>query len=129
MAEAKARISMQDVRASVKRMQTEGEKLVGRIRKDAGALANRTRRETMGAILSDARKLQADLRKRAEHTLKELEARRDRILATIEEQAARIVERVIKGLNVVTQTDLDDLRTRLTDLERRIDTLIKERAA
>jgi len=129
MAEAKARISMQDVRASVKRMQTEGEKLVGRIRKDAGALANRTRRETMGAILSDARKLQADLRKRAEQTLKELEARRDRILATIEDQAARIVERVIKGLNVVPQTDLDELRTRLADLERHIDTLVKERAA
>jgi hypothetical protein len=39
MAEARARISFADVRASVKRMQTEGEKLVTRLRRDAQSLA------------------------------------------------------------------------------------------
>ena len=47
MAEAKARISMQDVRASVKRMQSEGEKLVGRISKDADVV-DRARKYRLG---------------------------------------------------------------------------------
>ena len=37
MAESKARLSLKDVRASVKRMQTEGERLVTRLRRDARA--------------------------------------------------------------------------------------------
>ena len=42
MAQAKAaRLSLKEVQASVKRMRTEGEKLVGRIRRDAGALGGR----------------------------------------------------------------------------------------
>src|SRR5262245_49671019 len=43
-AQAGARLSLQDIRASVKRMQSEGEKLVTRLRKDARALATRSRR-------------------------------------------------------------------------------------
>ena len=74
MAESKARITLKDVRASVKRMQTEGEKLVTRLRRDARAFATRSRRETVSSLLSDARRLQADLRKRVSDLERRLDA-------------------------------------------------------
>ncbi len=130
MAEAKAtRLSLKEVQASMKRMRTEGERLVGRIRRDAGALAARSRRETMNGFLTDARRLQTELRKRAEQALRDIEASRARILSSIEEQAGRLVERVVKGLNVVTHEDVADIRARLAALERRLDALSKEKAA
>jgi hypothetical protein len=129
MAEARARISFADVRASVKRMQSEGEKLVTRIRKDAQTFANRTRRETVTTLLSDARRLRTDLRDRAEKAIKDIDSQRERILTTIEEQGRGLVERVVKGLNLVSAQDLAALNKRLGDIERRLQELSKERAA
>ena len=129
MAESKARITLKDVRASVKRMQTEGEKLVTRLRRDARAFATRSRRETVSSLLSDARRLQTDLRKRAEKAIEELDAQRARFLATLEERVTGVVETVVKTLNVATHRELENLRKRVADLERRLDALSKERAA
>ncbi len=129
MAESKARITLKDVRASVKRMQTEGEKLVTRLRRDARAFATRSRRETVSSLLSDARRLQADLRKRAERAIEELDAQRARFLTTLEGRVTGVVETVVKTLNVATHRELENLRKRVADLERRLDALSKERAA
>jgi hypothetical protein len=126
MADGRARISLDDVRASVKRMQVEGERLVARVRRDARALATRSRRETVSTLLSDARKLQTDLRKRAEKAIQDLESRRTRILASLEEQATSLAERVVRGLNMASRDELSELRRRINELERRFD---KERAA
>lgn len=129
MAEAKARLSMKEVRASVKRMQVEGERLVDRIRRDATALASRTRKETVSTLLGDVRKFQADLRKRAERAIQDLESRRSRIVATLEEQAVALAEKVVKGLNVASADEVADLRMKVAELERRFALLDKERAA
>jgi polyhydroxyalkanoate synthesis regulator phasin len=83
----------------------------------------------VSSLLSDARKFQADLRKRAEKAIDELETRRTRILATLEERVTSVVEVVVKSLSVVTQNEFADLRKRVADLERRLDALSKERAA
>ena len=56
----------QAVPVVVKRMQVEVEKLVGRIRRDAGALAARSRREGVSGLVADARKFKTQLRKRSE---------------------------------------------------------------
>jgi len=129
MAESKARITLKDVRASVKRMQTEGEKLVTRLRRDARAFATRSRRETVSSLVNDARRLQADLRKRAEKAIEELDAQRARFLTTLEGRVTGVVETVVKTLNVATHRELENLRKRVADLERRLDALSKERAA
>src|SRR3989442_13034884 len=100
MAESKARITLKDVRASVKRMQTEGEKLVTRLRRDARAFATRSRRETVSSLLSDARRLQADLRKRAERAIEGLDTQRTRILSTPRRRVPGALERVGKPLTV-----------------------------
>lgn len=129
MATTKPRISLRQVRVSMKRMQTEGERLVGRIRRDAQVLATRSRRETVTSILKDARKLQDDLRKRAERALEDIDGRRARVLALIEEQGTKLVETVVKGLNLATREDVQALGKRLHDLEGRLDNLIKKSAA
>ena len=129
MAESKARLSLKDVRASVKRMQTEGERLVTRLRRDARAFATRSRRETVSSLVNDARRLQADLRKRAEKAIEELDAQRARFLTTLEGRVTGVVETVVKTLNVATHRELENLRKRVADLERRLDALSKERAA
>jgi polyhydroxyalkanoate synthesis regulator phasin len=104
-------------------MQTEGEKLVTRLRRDARAFATRSRRETVSTLLGDARKLQADLRRRAEKALEELDAARARILASLEERVSGMVESVVKTLNVATQRELENLRKRVAELERRLDAI------
>jgi F0F1-type ATP synthase membrane subunit b/b' len=123
MADSKARLTLKDVRASVKRMQTEGEKLVTRLRRDARAFATRSRRDTVSGLLTDARRLQADLRARAEKAIEELDAQRTRILATLEERVSHMVESVVKTLNVATHRELENLRKRVADLERRLDAI------
>jgi polyhydroxyalkanoate synthesis regulator phasin len=129
MTESRTRIALKDVRASVRRMQTEGEKLVTRLRRDARAFATRSRRETVSSLLTDARRLQTDLRKRAEKAIEDLDAQRARFLATLEERVTSVVEVVVKTLNVATHRELENLRRRVADLERRLDALSKERAA
>ena len=116
MAEASARtarISMKDVRASVRRVQSEGERIVGRLRRDAQSLISRTRRDSVSDLLADALKF--------EQTIRKLEERRARIMATFEEQAGRLVETVVKGLNLVTESEVRELRRRVAHLERRVD--------
>jgi len=83
----------------------------------------------VSSLLSDARRLQADLRKRAERAIEELDAQRTRILATLEERVTSVVETMVKTLNVATHRELENLRKRVADLERRLDALSKERAA
>jgi len=83
----------------------------------------------VSSLVNDARRLQADLRKRAERAIEELDAQRTRILATLEERVTGVVETVVKTLNVATHRELENLRKRVADLERRLDALSKERAA
>jgi polyhydroxyalkanoate synthesis regulator phasin len=83
----------------------------------------------VSTLLNDARRLQTDLRKRAEKAIQDLEKRRARVLATFEEQATRVVESVVKRLNVATHAEIVELRGRIADLERRIESVAKERAA
>jgi polyhydroxyalkanoate synthesis regulator phasin len=125
MATTKPGLSLRQVRVSMKRMQTEGERLVGRIRRDAQALAARSRRETVTGLLRDARKLQDDLRRRAERAIEDIDGRRARVVAMLEEQGSKLVEAVVKRLNVATREDVQALGKRLHEIERRLDALIK----
>ena len=123
----KPRLSLRQMRASMKRMQTEGERLVSRLRRDARALTVGSRQEAVSGLVADARRLQTDLRKRAERTIQEIDSQRARILSLLEEQATRLVEAVVKRLNLVTKDDMQDLTKRLSAVERRLDALTKEK--
>jgi polyhydroxyalkanoate synthesis regulator phasin len=125
MAEARSRLALSEMRASVKRMQTEGEKLVARIRRDATTFATRSRRENIDGLLKDARRVQTDVRKRVESALKELDEQRTRIVASLEEQVTKLIEGVVARLNVAKQDDVVELRRRVAELERRLNALDK----
>ena len=118
----------EDVRQSVKRMQEEGERLVGRLRHDARSffVAQRNGRATVTSALTDVTKLRADVQQRAERALKEIGSRRERVVATVEEQLARLTELTVKRLRLATHEELQGAVKRISDLERRIETLVKQ---
>ena len=126
MAAATARVSMDEVREQVKKMQNEGERLVARIRRDARGLLSPSRQEVINNLVADVRKLQADLRQRAETTLKDLDTRRAKLRATVEEQVTRVVETVVKRLNLASTDDLGNLRRRIDALEKQVNVLARE---
>jgi polyhydroxyalkanoate synthesis regulator phasin len=127
MAEARSRLAISEMRASVKRMQTEGEKLVARIRRDAKTFASRSRRENLDGLVKDARRVQTDVRKRVEAALKEIDDQRTRIVASLEEQAGKLIETVVGRLNLAKQDEVNDLRDRIAELERRVTALGKSK--
>ena len=117
-------ISIEDVRASVRRIRDQGEKLVDRLRTDArDLLANAPKVVTV----DDARKRLDDARKRAEEAVKavrELRTRRDAIVTDV-------VARAIEALGLAKAERVSRLEARIAELERRVETATvrKEQAA
>ncbi len=116
------RISIDDVRASVKRIRDQGEKLVDRLRSDAKDLIENGQK---AAPIEEARKRLDEARKRAEDAVKvvqDLRNRRDEIVTTA-------ITRAITALGLAKAEQVQKLETRLADLERRLDAVINNRAA
>jgi|CXWL01.1.fsa_nt_gi polyhydroxyalkanoate synthesis regulator phasin len=124
MAETVAGISIKDVRASVKRMQNEGERLVGRLRKEARAIVSRPR---VSEVVADVRNLRTNVRERAEQVIDQVRA--SDAAKTLSEQATRVVETVIQRLGLATKEDVAELSKRLVEIEQRLDDLAKTKAA
>ena len=124
MADTVAGISIQDVRASVRRMQDEGERLVGRLRKVARAIVTRPR---VSEVVADVRKLRTNARERAEQVLQQV--RNSTSAATLREQASRLVESVIARLGLATKEDLQEINKRLVAIEQRLSELANNKAA
>ncbi len=131
MAEAKARLlSLEDVRASVKRMQVEGERLVGQIRRDARRFVERDGRRAVDRVLAlaDVRKLRADVRKRAESAVQDFEATRSRVMQQVQQRIARVTNSIVKTIGAASHGELEDLKRRLSQIERRVESLAKEKS-
>ena len=126
MADNPSRLSVPDVRAAVKRVQTEGERLVGRLRRDTEGLVARSHRQ-VSELLRTTRRVQADVRDRAERVFHELERRRAQISATLENQAGGLVEAVSGRLNFAWGAGVQDLQKRLAGLEQRVGRLASVR--
>jgi vacuolar-type H+-ATPase subunit E/Vma4 len=91
MAKAKSSAPLVEVRTAVRRLQSEGERLVARARRDAQALLTRGR----GEIVRDVRQVRRDLQVRAERALRTLEKRIVKELhAATEERVATLEKRV-----------------------------------
>jgi poly(hydroxyalkanoate) granule-associated protein len=133
MAEAKTdgglRARLEQVQGTLKRVQAEGERVVGRIRKDAGELLSKNRQKAVQDILAQAQKLRTDLQKRAERAVKDLEERGQRIVAAIEKQAKDGVEPIVRVLNLPTRDELEKLKKRISQLEKRLDEIAGSKAA
>ena len=127
MADNPSRLSLPDVRAAVKRVQTEGERLVGRLLRDTEALVARSRRQVVSELVRTTRRVQADVRERAERVLHELDTRRAQISATLENQVGGLVETFTRRLNYASRAEVQDLQKRFAGLEQRVDSLAKVR--
>src|SRR3989442_15541987 len=99
MEETQARVlSVDDVRASVKRLRRRGRRLVGQLRHDARQLVERSGRPEVdqGLSLVDVGKLRVDVQERAERAVKDLNAPRERLLATLHGALERFTQPVVQ---------------------------------
>jgi methyl-accepting chemotaxis protein len=124
MADTVAGISIKDVQASVKRIQDEGERLVGRLRKEARAITQRPR---VSEVVADVRKLRVTVRERAEQALEQV--RTSSAATTLREQVTRVAETVIQRLGLATKDDVAELSKRLVEIEQRLEDIAKTKAA
>ena len=128
MAEAKInnglRARLHQVQTTLKRVQTrvqsEGERVMDRLTKDAGDLIGKDRKKAVQDLLAQAQKLRSDLQKRAERAVKDLEERGQKIVAAIEKQAEKSVEPIVRGLNLPTREEVDKLKKKVAQLEKRL---------
>ena len=109
MSDSSPRLSVKEVWASVGRLQSAGERWVSGLWGDGAGLLPRQPLE------------------RAERALRDLEAQRRQILATLEGQASRLLATVAKRLNAASRDELVTLTRRITTLEQRLDDLGRER--
>jgi hypothetical protein len=148
---ANNRLSLQEVRPFVKRLQTEGERFVGRVREDAVKLAKRAPRPELPAVVVDASKRaeavvrrETDrvldlVRERTEPLTRELRSRRDELVAVAERRGRALAERAVKALDLVKMLDLAEsarvselsrevtgLSLRVAELERKLTSLSKK---
>jgi hypothetical protein len=109
-----ARLSLDDVRASVKRVRTEGRKLVTRLRKDATALAKRRPLD----IVEDARK-------RATKAVQDLQTQRARVSALVVDSLSGLAEQAVARAGLARAKEVSDLKRRVNELERRVERVTK----
>ena len=121
-------LSLDGVRASVRQLQRLGERLVGQLCHDARRLVERSGKPVVDQVLAlvDVGKLRADVQGRAERAVKDLDARRVRLLTALEGQLERLTDPVVEELRAATR-QVAELKRRIAQVERRLETLAKEK--
>ncbi len=122
-------VSLQDIRASLRQLRRQGVQFVGQLGHDTRELIERRGRPLRDRVfeLMDVRKLRTDVRQRAERAVKEVEARGEHAVAVLHDQLERLVAPVVKELKSAT-VEVEDLKQRIAQLERRLEKLAKEKA-
>jgi len=121
-------LSLNDVRASVRRLQRLGKRLVGQLRDDARRLVERSGKPVVDQVLAlvDVGKLRADVQGRAERAVKDLDARRVRLLTALQGQFEHLTDPVVQELKAATR-QVAELKRRIAQAERRLEALAREK--
>jgi len=121
-------LSLNDVRASVRRLQRLGKRLVGQLRDDARRLVERSGKPVVDQVLAlvDVGKLRADVQGRAERAVKDLDARRVRLLTALQGQLKHLTDPVVQELKAATR-QVAELKRRIAQAERRLEALAREK--
>jgi hypothetical protein len=121
-------LSLDEVRASVRRLQRRGRQLIGQLRHDARQLVERSGRPVVDQVLAlvDVRRLRADVPKQAERALRELDARRARLMGALQGQLERLTDPVVRELRA-TAREVEDIKRRIVHVERRLETYVREK--
>ena len=121
-------LSLDEVRASVRRLQRRGRQMVGQLRHDARQFVERSGRPVVDQVLAlvDVRRLRADVPKQAERAVRELDARRARLMAALEGQLERLTDPVVRELRAAAR-EVEDIKRRIAHVERRLETFVREK--
>ena len=119
------------VQESLKGLQNEGEKLIARMRKEAGKLVSKDQRKAFDSFLAQAKSIRTDLQKRTEKALKTIETRAEKVYAQIESETRKRFDPLVRRLPLPTKHEVELLGKRLTSLEKKVEELVssKSRAA
>ena len=119
------------VQDSIRNLQSEGEKLLTRIRKEAGKLVSKDQRKAIDNLISQAKAIRNDIQKRSEKAIKVLESRAEKLYAQIEAQTKKRIDPLVRRLSLPTKHEVEQLATRLSSLEKKVGELLdsKSRAA
>ena len=119
------------VQESLKGLQAEGEKLVARVRQEAGKLISKDQRKVLDSLVSQAQAVRTEIQKRTEKALQTIESRAEKVYARIESEARKRIDPLVRRLPLPTKHDIEVLSKRLTALEKTVDELYssKSRAA
>ena len=112
-------LAVEELRASVQRLQDEGARRVRRIRRSAQAQLARRRGQVLG-LLAAARQVPAELSQRANQVIRALDARRATLLGTLEQPASGLLQSVVQRLPVASRSEIADLQQRIAALEGRV---------
>ena len=112
-------LAVEELRASVQRLQDEGARRVRRIRRSAQAQLARRRGQVLG-LLAAARQVPAELSQRANQVIRALDARRATLLGTLDPPASGLLQSVVQRLPVASRGEIADLQQRIAALEGRV---------
>ena len=112
-------LAVEELRASVQRLQDEGARRVRRIRRSAQAQLARRRGQVLG-LLAAARQVPAELSQRANQVIRALDARRATLLGILEQSASGLLQSVVQRLPVASRGEIADLQQRIAALEGRV---------
>lgn len=113
-------VSLDDIRASVKRFQQESERFVDRIRKDATDLVSGRRQPS--SILDSLQQVRTQ-------ALEDIELRREKMRALVNDRLVALADTVRRGIGAANGKDIDYLGRRIADLEAKVEKLAKDQAA
>ncbi|MBI2963802.1 MAG: phasin family protein [Deltaproteobacteria bacterium] len=113
---------------SIRSVQAEGEKLLARLRKDAGKLVSRDQRKVLEALVDQARAIRSDIQKRTEKALRAIEARGKKLLSQIEARTKKGVGPLVRRLSLPSKDEVERLARRLSALEKRVDEILSKSA-
>jgi F0F1-type ATP synthase membrane subunit b/b' len=105
---------------NLKTLQRDAENLLGRTRKQASQLISRDQKRALDRLFSQAQRLRADLEKRAQRASKDVESRAERFLSTLEKEAGKRIEPLLRRLDLPSRQEIHNLSRRIGQLERRL---------
>ena len=120
------------VQDSIRSLQTGAEQLLDTFRKEAGKLLSRKdRRKAIDSLLSQAKALPTDLRRKAGKTLKAFETRAEKVLSEAPSHAKRRIGWLVSRFSLPSKHEVELLAKRLSSLEKKVDNMLsaKQRAA
>ncbi|HVN84259.1 MAG TPA: hypothetical protein VMW17_05370 [Candidatus Binatia bacterium] len=107
------------LQTGMKTMRRDAEALLGRARKEAARLS-REQKKALGRAGEEVRRVRTDLQKFVKRSVKELETRSARALATLEKDVEKRLAPVVKRMVGPSQQELRSLTRRVHQLEEQL---------